>query len=283
LDQFLAQQNPEGLFDAYNRRIGDLFLSYQEYRNQRSKVWQFLHQDTQSVWRASLDQEAWTRIDLLDGVIGKIEAKAQMCRKAAQIATSFISVGAPSGKEKSTQLSSKQREFVRDFASGINASLAKAEGTAQTATMTALVAKGTGTKVDGECRAAEGDGQVRVGREALCQCLSDDGIYLRSRFPISAVPRITVIHDKTLTPRTLLYVSVTSAANLNSVTLVDNQGQNVRTLTGGYDPEQGPVWYGSVLFRDGSGNPPAADRLPYVVRVIDTFGRTYSKPIMPLD
>lgn len=282
LDQFLTQQNPQGLFDSYNRRIADLFLSYEDYLDQRSKVWQFLHQDTQSVWGAPLDEKAWARIDLLDSVIGKVEAKAQMCRKAAQIATSLISTPAlPPLKGKPAD--TKQRDFVYDFANGINASLAKSDGAAQTAAMSVLVAKGTGTKTEGDCRSTEADPQVKVGREALCECLSDTGVYLKSRFAINAVPHITVVHDKTLAPSTLLYVSVTSAANLTSVKLVDNTGTTVTTLTGGYDPEQGPVWYGSTPFRNSSGNAPSADKLPYVVQVVDAFGRTYSKPVMPLD
>jgi hypothetical protein len=283
LDQFLTQQNPQGLFDSYNRRIADLFLSYEDYRDQRSKVWQFLHQDTQSVWGTPLDGMAWGRLDSLDTVIGKVEAKAQMCRKAAQIAASLISTPAPAPPLKGKPLDTKQRDFVNDFANGLNASLAKLDSAAQTAVMSTLVTRGTGTKTEGECRSTEADPQVKVGREALCECLSDTGLYLKSRFPIGAIPHITVVHDKTLAPSTLLYVSVTSAANLTSAKLVDNAGTTVTTLTGGYDPEQGPVWYGSTPFRNASGTPPSADKLPYVVQVVDAFGRTYSKPVMPLD
>ena len=197
LDQFLTQQNPEGLFNSYNRRIGDLFLEYEEYRNQRSKIWQFLHQDTQSVWGPALDERAWARLDLLDGVIGKIEAKAQFCRKAAQVAASFISVATRSPKGKLSPSDLEHRDFVRDFAGGLNASLMKAGSGAQAAIMKTLLAKPTGTKVESDCRSTESDRQVRVGREALCECLSDSDIYLKSRFPISAYPHITVIHDKT--------------------------------------------------------------------------------------
>jgi len=283
LDQFLTQQNPEGMFDAYNRRIGDLYLGYEEYRSQRSKVWQFLHQDTQSVWEPTLDDQAWARLDALNGVIGKIEAKAQLCRKAADVATSLISTSPPARNGVAPSMQPKQRDFVRDFARGLNASLVKAEAPAAAATMAVLLKKDTGTKNESDCHNSDSDQQVKTGREALCECLSDQGIYVRSRFPISAVPHIAVVHDKTLAPYTLLYVSVTSASRLKSVALVDNSGQTVKALTGGYDPEQGPVWYGSVVFRDGAGAPPPADKLPYVVKVVDGFGRTYSKPVMPLD
>lgn len=285
LDQFLSTQAPDGLFDPYNRRIGDLFLAYQEYKSNRTRLWQYLNQDIQSKWGQTLDDKVWRRLETLDGKISLIEAKAQTCRKAAQAATEFVDTRAVQSRTKPLLVDREhqRREFVQDFAVGINASLTNSVSPDYSATIAALAAP-LGGNPPASCRPIDKSStEVEVARNALCSCLSNDGVYLQSRFVVASIPHISIFHDHSLAPRSLLYVAVTSAAELKSARVADRLGAIVADLVGGFDPEQGPVWYSAVLFRDGNGNPPSADRLPYVVEVTDVLGRTYTKPIVPLD
>lgn len=286
LDQFISTEAPSGLFNAFNRRIGDLFLSYQEYRSQRTRLWQYLNQDAQSKWGKDLDDQVWRRLEALDGRIGLIEAKAQTCKKAAQYAAGFADERASQIKTKESLASNlrQRRDFVLDFAVGINASLAKAISPNYSGTITTLAAGAAPDKVAENCQPlGKSPTEVETARNALCACLDNGSIYLQSRFVLTSMPHISVFHDHSLAPRSLLYVLVTSDADLSSVKLIDRLGATVETLVGGYDPEQGPIWYGSTLFLDGNGNPPSSDRLPYVVEVTDLFGRTYKKPVVPVN
>jgi hypothetical protein len=122
LDQFLIEQRPELLFDAYNRRIADLFLAYEEYRNQRLRLWKFVNDDTQSTWVSSVDVEAWKRLGVLDDTLARIEGKAQVCRKAGEIASEF-SIGPRVGGKNSTPNDKSKIDFVQDFSIAISSRL----------------------------------------------------------------------------------------------------------------------------------------------------------------
>jgi hypothetical protein len=95
LDQFLAQEGEILLFDPFNRRISDLFLSFEEYRLRRQQVWNYLKDDSQSVWGNAVDTPAWAYLGRLDTVISNIEAKAQVCKEAASSASRLALRGRP--------------------------------------------------------------------------------------------------------------------------------------------------------------------------------------------
>lgn len=295
LHQFIAQEQPTVEFDTFNRRIADLFLSYEDYRSQRLKIWRFLNDDTQSGWDGSVDRGAWARLGLLDETIGAIEAKAQVCRKVAAIAVDFSAVRSRGRNVAPTPPDKRKTDFIRDFSIGISGRLSTASSPAEYGAIissfkteaVALAAPAAGpppaNSTPCDPRAGRSD-EVDAARTALCECLRrDDSVFIKSRYSVSSTPHVSVIHDKTLSPRTILYVSVTSAAKLSSAILMRNDGQPVLNLRGGYDPDSGPVWFGSVLFRDGSGAPPPADKLPYYVEIKDSVGRVYTKPIVPID
>jgi hypothetical protein len=278
LDQFLAQSGDVVLFDAYNRRISDLFLQYEEYRARRAQVWKFLTDDNQSVWGSTIDTSAWGYLDRVDEVTSAIEAKAQVCKVAGTLAAQ-VSLRSPVVPPKGGPAPTDQNatDFVNDFSHGISAKISNVKG--------GDFAKAMNNKLECTPPGANPD-LVSKGRAALCECLKkDDAVFLKERFPIASLPSVKVVHDKpaAFAPRTILYISVTAAEKLGNVVLKDNQGATVVSLKGGVDPENGPVWYGSTLYRDGSGNPPSADKLPFFLEMTDPVGRTFTKPIVITD
>lgn len=277
LDQFLAQNGDILLFDPYNRRIADLFLQYEEYRARRSQVWKFLTDDNQSVWGSTVDGSAWGYLERLDGVTAAIEAKAQVCKAAGDIASQLLTRaptrgGAPAVPDQGA------RDFIQEFSSGISARLTTVKSGDYTKAMgiSKVECVGPGPNPD----------LLSKGKTALCECLKkDDSVFLKERFPVASLPSVKIIHDKpaSMSPRTVLYLSVTAAEKLKDVIVKDNQGALVLTLRGGVDPDNGPVWFGSILYRDGSGAPPSADKLPLYIEMTDPIGRTFTKPIVITD
>ena len=280
LDQFLAQEQPALMFDTFNRRIAALFLAYEEYRSRRSALWRFLTDDTQSAWPPSVDTATWAHLSKVDEVLGNIEAKAQVCREAGAIAARYSVTRRNSSGSKPAPvapLDQKKADFVQDFTMGISARLvSKSVKDYNTASTRGFV---------DTCPSVSSGDEVDKSRVALCECLkNDDTVYVKERYVVAASPNVKVVHEKTaFAPRSLIYVSVTAAEKLTNVVLYEQNGAVALTLRGGIDPDSGPVWFGSMLYRDASGNLPAPDKLPYYLEITDAIGRTYTKPVMVLD
>jgi len=235
------------------------------------------------VWGNAVDTPAWAYLGKLDTVISTIEAKAQVCKEAASSASRLALRGRPPAPARGGPISpaddDRRLAFLRDFSIGISSRFVSE----QTKNIPRMMSN-PATDCTGAARPNNPD-EIDQARAALCECLKkDESIYLKERFPIAAVPSVKVVHEKTVfAPRSILYISVTLAGKLTKAELKDRTGALVVALTGGVDPDHGPIWYGSTLYRDGSGNPPGPDRLPFTLEMTDFLGRAYTKPVVVTD
>ena len=283
LDQFLVSDQDGLLFDSYNRRISDLFLAYEEYRSRRQSVWRFVNDDTQASWGNTLDDPAWTQLALYDATVAKIEQTAKFCRNSARAASSLVSrgenVARRLGRPRAPNSDNRARSFMRDFSLGMAPAVLSDDGREERA-----AAAANAPAVEPACRRSTGS-DLEEAAYSLCECLRPDpSLYVRARFPILSTPAVKVVHEtEALKPGSLLYISVNSSAGLQKVELFDNQDALALTLAGGFDPDSGPVWSGSIVYRDAQGIPPAAQKLPYVLRIEDNLHRVYRKPVVVQD
>ncbi len=280
LDQFISSQQ-EGalLFDPVNRRLASLFLAYEEYRARRSDIWRFLNDDGQASWGSKIDDPAWERLKQLEQRLRIIEERAQFCRTSAGFARK-IDLRRRGGQpqQASAALADDQAgEFLRNFSTGISARAVDRGTEALIAVSTPTSARPTCEKPPSKPVSPRDD--PALGKSYLCQCLSDEeNPYLESRFPLNAIPHVDVKHDKdTFAPRSLVYVSVKGAAAVESAVVTDQSGREVIKLRSGYDPSDGPVWYGAFPYKTAEG-PPPLETLPYVVEIVDRLGRRFTKP-----
>jgi hypothetical protein len=265
LDQFLASEDQGALiFDPINRRLTDLFLAYSEYRARRLTLWRYLNDDTQALWETTVDPNVWDALLALDGKIAMIEARAKICTDATSRASdldSRLRKVSPRPKNPAPTL-----DFLRAFSHGISSQLVQAKL----------------KSVPPECKPPTSTDDLELANNSLCECLyqNDDDLYYKKRFPISSVPHVDIEHDTTsFSPNSLIYVRVKGAAAITSAIIKDQTGTEIKSLTRGYDPDEGAVWFGALVYH-GSDNS-SIEKQPLIIEMKDRFGRIFTKPIKP--